>query len=193
MVVFARDMTKIVFILLINIMVVLGMASWTQADTIDGFGTLKLGMTPSEVVALDACSTRTMCLYEIFRKNRYVTLIYDANVLSHMMASSLLPTAKLTHIDIDMGAHTKEWFEKLYDSLVSQYALAHIPTKQEDTQFQDGTDDELIIGFAEGAILLKLVRRPFGNLILRVVYQNEAAAEAQRQYWEQITLQSPTR
>jgi len=163
--------------------------SVSSAKTIDGFGKLKFGMNPREVEALDGCSSSTECLYEILGKNRYFTLAYGANGLPGPSESPPSSTAKLTHIDIDMGNHTKEWFGELYQVLVAQYPVSYIPTEQEDKQFQDGTTDELIIGFADGTVLLKIVRRPFGNFILRVIYQDAEAAQAQRQHWEQISPQ----
>ena len=156
----------------------------TQANTIDGFGKLKFGMTPSAVEALEGCSSEHECLYNLLGKNRYFTLSYGKKESAGSPDASHSPTGSLTHIDIDMGNHTREWFGELYEVLVSQYPLSHVPTEQEDIQFQNGTDQELIIGFAEGSVLLKIVRRQFGNTILRVVYQDEVAAKAQREHWK---------
>ncbi|GEM_PF-1757034 len=181
---------KVSFGLAAILIVIFGGTPSLQADPIDGFGKLKLGMTPGEVEALKGCSSGTECLYEILGKNRYFTLIYDAKSSKSGMQSPPSPTAKLTHIDIDMGNHTREWFGELYEVLATQYPVTHIPTKQEDIRFQKGTDNELIIGFANGSVLLKIVRRPFGNLILRVIYQDDAAAQAQRLYWERMNAQS---
>ncbi len=105
------------------------------------------------------------------------------------METSPSPTAKLTKIVIDMGNHTRESFGELYETLVSQYPVSHVPTEPEDIRFQEGTDNELIIGLADGSVILKIVRRPFGNLILRVVYQDRAAAEALTEFWEQTRPQ----
>ncbi|MDT7042101.1 hypothetical protein [Candidatus Nitronereus thalassa] len=156
-----------------------------QAKPIDGVGQLKFGMKPSAVEALDGCSSEYECLYDILGKNRYFTLSYGRSGPSSTPDDSHSQNGTLTHIDIDMGSHTKEWFGELYEVLVSQYPLSHIPTEQEDDHFQSGKDQELIIGFADGSVLLKIVRRKFGNTILRVVYQDEVAAKAQRNHWEQ--------
>ncbi len=184
-------MTQVAFMLaLVHLLVVWGGVSLTQASTIEGFGKLKLGMTPSEVEALEGCATETECLYDLLGKNRYFTLSYGANSSKNSPESPPSPTAKLSQIDIDMGNHTNEWFGELYRALRSQYPVSHVPTEPEDARFQEGTDNELIIGFAEGSVLLKIVRRPFGNLILRVIYQNGAAAQAQREYWDKTRPQS---
>lgn len=174
-----------VLLLTLAIMIMLGWVTLAQAHGIKGVGKLEFGMKPSEVEALEGCSSQTECLYDLMGKNRYFTLVYDAKHSKDPMETTPPPTANLTHIDIDMGNHTKEWFGELYEVLIRQYPLSHIPTEQEDLKFQNGTDNELIIGFAEGSVLLKIVRRQFGNAILRVVYQDSAAAEAQRQSWEQ--------
>lgn len=184
-----RKQKFVYFILFLSLGVMLGWATLVQAHAIQGVGKLKFGMKPSEVEALEGCSSQTECLYDLMGKNRYFTLMYDAK---NPMESPPPPTANLTHIDIDMGNHTREWFAELYEVLVAQYPVSHIPTKQEDINFQNGTDNELIIGFAEGSVLLKIVRRKFGNTILHVLYQNEAAAEAQRQSWEQYQTQAPS-
>ncbi len=177
-------------LVLVPFMVALGGTALTQANTIEGFGKLKLGMTPREVEALQGCSSNTECLYDLLGKNRYFTLTYGANESNNNTESPPSPTAELTKIDIDMGNHTRESFGELYETLVSQYPVSHVPTESEDTRFQEGTDNELIIGFADGSVILKIVRRPFGNLILRVVYQDSAAAQAQREYWEKTRPES---
>lgn len=172
-------------LLILTLLIVIGGTTVVQAQTIKGVGKLEFGMKPNEVETLEGCSSQTQCLYDLMGKNRYFTLIYDGNTSNHVTDSTPSPTATLTHIDIDMGIHTNIWFSELYEVLVGQYPVAHIPTKQENLNFQNGTDNELIIGFAEGSVLLKIVRRQFGNTILHVVYQDKASAEVQRQSWEQ--------
>ena len=171
-------------ILVFPLLVFLSGPTPSHAKPVEGFGKLKFGMKPKEVEALEGCSSSTECLYEILGKNRYFILKYGANGLTGNEVSSPPPTANLSQIDIDMGNHTKEWFLELYDVLARQYPVSHIPGEQEDANFRDGTNNELIIGFADDTVLLKLVRRPFGNLILRVIYQDQAAAQTLRQHWE---------
>ena len=177
-------------LLVLILLIVIGGTTLAQAQTINGLGQLEFGMKPGEVEALEGCSSQTQCLYDLMGKNRYFTLVYDAKDPNDRIESTPPPTAHLTHIDIDMGNHTREWFGELYEVLVGQYPVAYIPTEQEDLKFQNGTDNELIIGFAEGSVLLKIVRRQFGNTILRVAYQDNAAAEVQRQSWEQTQPKS---
>jgi hypothetical protein len=174
-----------IVMILLPLLMGLGEASLIQAKTTEGFGKLKLGMTPSEVEALEGCTTNTTCLYDLLGKNRYFTLSYGENDSTRNVEVSPGATTTLRQIDIDMGNHTNEWFGELYEALASQYQVFYVPTETEDSRFQEGKDHELLVGFADGSVLLKIVRRPYGNLILRVVYQNEEAAKALREYWIQ--------
>ncbi|MYC27261.1 MAG: hypothetical protein F4X63_04590 [Nitrospira sp. SB0662_bin_26] len=155
-----------------------------QAATIQGFGTLKFGMTPAEVVALEDCSSQTECLYDLLGKNRYFTLAYGPGASSGDGATP----ATLSHIDIEMGTYTQEWFLEVFEVLTTQYPTTHEPTDQELAVFRDGSAQELTFGFAEGFVLLKLVRRPFGNMIIHVVYQDAAHAQAQRDTWNAAVI-----
>ena len=182
------SLRKILLFGLLNIILAGGAISATHADTIDGVGELKFGMKPSEVESLEGCSSETQCLYEILGKNRYFTLVYRANKKSTAVASPP-PTAPLTHIHIDMGVHTDEWFNELYSALASQHPLSYLPTNQEKDQFNKGANKELTIGFANGSVLLTLIRRQY-NLVLRVVIQDQEASIALRQNWERAITQS---
>jgi len=164
------------------LMSLLAMTAPLQAATIQGFGTLKFGMTPAEVTELEDCSSQTECLYDLLGKNRYFSLGYGP--ISNgpdTPAGATLST--LNHIDIEMGTYTQEWFLEVFDVLASQYPIQHDPTGREQADFQEGISQELVIGFAEGFVLLKVVRRPFGNLIIHVVYQDAAQARVQRDNW----------
>ena len=182
------SLRKICLFGLLNIILAGSAISPTHADTIDGVGKLKFGMKPSEVESLEGCSSETQCLYEILGKNRYLALFYRANKKSTAVASPP-PTATLTHIHIDMGVHTDEWFTELYSSLASQHPLSYLPTNQEKDQFNKGANKELTIGFANGSVLLTLIRRQY-NLVLRVVIQDQEASIALRQNWERAITQS---
>ncbi len=152
-----------------------------HAQQIHGFGELKFGMPPAEVAALAGCSSQTECLYDLLGKNRYFVLGYG---LAHGTTDKPVGTdAHLSRIDIDMGAYTREWFQELFEVFSSQYTLSHSPTEQENASFQQSRSHELVIGFAEDMVLLKVVRRSFGNLIIRMVYQDADHAQAQRQVW----------
>ncbi len=170
----------------VNLVGVLLWASSLHAAPIHGFGELKFGMPPAEVAALAGCSSHTECLYDLLGKNRYFMLEYGpARAATDPPAGA---AAHLRRIDIDMGAYTREWFQELFEVFSSQYALSHHPTEREDTSFQEGRSRELVIGFAEGLVLLKVVRRPFGNLIIRMVYQDADHARVQRQVWSAVPV-----
>lgn len=176
-----RGMSVLVFFLAIGLVV---SGSFVYAASIQGFGTLKFGMAPAEVAALEDCSSQTECLYDILGKNRYFTLHYGSEGDASGHADSSETTqATLSLIDIEMGTYTKEWFLEIFEVLAAQYPVNHHPTEHESAFFQQGDSPELVIGFADGFVLLKVVRRPFGNMIIRVVYQDADHAQAQRQTW----------
>ena len=162
--------------------------STAMSEQLKGVGELNFGMTPDTVQALSSCSSSEECLYELLGKNRYFTLSYDRpNLSEEKPRENQLPTGRLLRsIDVDMGNYTAEWFMELYEVLKSQYSLVHIPTDQEDTLFQQGQDSELIIGFADGHVLLKVVRRTFGNLILRIIFQDTTWATHTRKTWASL-------
>ena len=166
----------------LSLVSLLALATSLQAAPLQGVGTLQFGMTPDEVAALKDCSSQTECLYDLLGKNRYFTLGYGP-VQNGPDALAGAPPATLSHIDIEMGTYTQEWFLELFEVLASQYPIQHDPTGQEQADFQERHAQELVIGFAEGFVLLKVVRRPFGNIIIRVVYQDAAHAQAQRDNW----------
>ena len=182
------NLRKIWLVGLLNIILAGSTVSPTNADTIDGFGKLKFGMKPSEVESLEGCADETECLYQILGKNRYFTLVYGANEKSTVMVSPP-QTATLTHIHIDMGVHTDEWFTELYSALASQHPLSYLPTNQEKDQINKGANEKLTIGFANGSVLLTLIRRQY-NLVLQVVIQDQEASIALRQNWERAITQS---
>ena len=144
---------------------------------------MKFGMKPDEVAALDGCSSQTECLYEILGKNRYFHLVYRPERTSGPGDPAIPTPGTLSLINIDMGNYTRTWFLELMDVLASQFPVVHSPTEQENAMFQQGKSQELIIGLADGVVLLKIVRRPFGNLILRVIYQDADKAKVQRALW----------
>ncbi len=157
-----------------------------HAAPIQGFGSLKFGMTPAEVAALQDCSSQTECLYDLLGKNRYFTLGYgpDAGAPDSSAPSGDGPApGTLSHIDIEMGTYTQEWFLEIFEVLATQYPLKHEPTDTEQAGFQQGNSQELVIGFLDGFVLLKVMRRPFGNMIIHLVFQDEAHAQAQRERW----------
>ncbi|MEC4672712.1 MAG: hypothetical protein VST68_00855 [Nitrospirota bacterium] len=147
------------------------------SKSLDGVGELKFGMTPKTVQALPGCLSSSECLYELLGKNRYFALSYGAAAPSDQNTRGLMVDKNrlLRTINVDMGNYTSAWFLELFEVLQSQYPLTYSPTEQDDTLFQRGQRSELIIGFADGHVVLKVVRRAFGNLILRVVFQDVAS------------------
>ena len=141
---------------------------------IDGFRELKFGMTEQEVSALPACSNSKECLYELTDKNRYIELTY----LPDEVSDTTEPTGKLAKITIDMGLYRDEWYQQLQMILGASYPLTQDLTEATKQSFLAGQINELNSGFEDGQVVLKVVRRPFGNLELKVVYQNPALAKA---------------
>ena len=176
--------TTLLRLVALSLVSLLAMTAPLQAATIQGFGTLKFGMTPAEVEALEDCSSQTECLYDILGKTRCFTLGYGpVDGAPDSAAPSGATPATLSHIDIEMGTYTREWFLEVFEVLAAQYPINHQPTTHEQTVFQQGQAHELVIGFVDGFVLLKVVRRPFGNMIIHVVYQDAAHAHAQRERW----------
>ena len=178
--------TTLLLLSTLSLVSLLAMTAPLQAATIQGFGTLKFGMSPAEVEALEDCSSRNECLYDLLGKNRYFTLGYGPSAGA---PDSSVPTgdgvtpATLSHIDIEMGTYTQEWFLEVFEVLAAQYPIKHHPTDTEQAGFQQGISNELVIGFVDGFVLLKVVRRPFGNMIIHLVFQDTAHAQAQRELW----------
>jgi hypothetical protein len=142
-------------------------------ESIDGFRDLKFGMTEQEVSALPACRSSTECLYELSDKNRYLDLTYLPETASGAAESAgTSPTPRLAKITIDMGTYTDEWHQQLQIILGDSYRLTHDLTETTMQSFVAKQQDELNAGYENGQVLLKVVRRPFGNMTLKVIYQN---------------------
>ena len=145
--------------------------------SIDGFRDLKFGMTEEEVSALPACRSSTECLYELTDKNRYVEMTYLPETVPGSAESTGTPPApRLAKITIDMGPYTDEWHQQLQIILGESYRLTHDLTEATMQSFLATKQDELNAGYEDGQVLLTVVRRPFGNMTLKVVYQNAALA-----------------
>lgn len=153
--------------------VVLAGAVSYAGESIDGFRDLKFGMTEQEVSALPACRSSTECLYELTDKNRYLDLTYLPETASGTAESAgTSPTPRLAKITIDMGTYTDEWHQQLQIILGDSYRLTHDLTETTMQSFLAKQQDELNAGYENGQVLLKVVRRPFGNMTLKVIYQN---------------------
>ena len=145
------------------------------AEPIDGFRELKFGMNPEEVNALPNCSTPHECMYELSNKNRYVKLTYGSD--NSIQKSQPTETPRLQKISIDMGQYSEDWYKQLQVILGSSYRLTHDFTDETMNAFLAKQVEELQAGYEDGQVLLKVIRRQFGNMILEVIYQNAGLAE----------------
>ncbi len=151
--------------------------AWAQESPlspIDGFRDLKFGMTQEEVAALEVCSSAQDCMYELSEKNRYITLAY---LPDDSISSSSQPTPQLAKITIDMGHFTEPWYQQLQRILGDSYQLTQDFSDAALQGFLEKHQPELPLGYENGQIVLKVVRRPFGNLVLKVIYQNPLLAQ----------------
>jgi hypothetical protein len=150
------------------------------AEPLDGFRDLKFGMTPQEIKALKTCSTSHECLYELSDKIRYIHLTYVKDTTTP--GSDFPEPPRLAKITIDMGQYSDAWHQQLQIILGNSYRLTHDYTDKTMNAFLAKKFDELKAGYEDGQIVLKVVRRQFGNMTLKVVYQNTTlAAEFNRQ------------
>ena len=145
------------------------------ADPLDGFRDVKFGMTQNEIKQLTACSTALECMYELSNKNRYVQLTYATNHKS-TNADSADAIPRLSKITIDMGHFTDEWYQQLQMILSNSYRLTHDFTKETMEAFLKKQSKTLTSGYENGQVLLTVARRPFGNLVLKVIYQDMTLA-----------------
>ena len=145
------------------------------AEPLDGFRDLKFGMTQEEVKALKTCSTAHECLYDLSDKIRYIHLTYDKETTTPGSPPSETP--RLAKITIDMGQYSDDWHQQLQIILGNSYRLTNDYTDETMNAFLAKEFEELNAGYENGQIVLKVVRRKFGNLTLKVVYQNTALAE----------------
>ena len=144
------------------------------AEPIDGFRDLKFGMTPETVKALPICRTSENCLYELSNKNRYIHLTYTRE--NTPPGSDPNEPSQLTKISIDMGQYSDQWHQQLQKILGNSYRLTHDFTDEAAKAFLALQVEELKSGYEDGQVVLAVVRRPFGNLILKVIYQNKTLA-----------------
>ena len=143
------------------------------ADPIDGFRDLKFGMSPQEAQALKNCSTSQECIYELSNKNRYVHLTYGPDDLTQDPKATHLGLEKIT---IDMGLFTEDWYQQLQVILGQSYRLTQDFTEEDMKAFLSNQQKELNAGYEDGQVVLMVTRRQFGNMILKVIYQNSPRA-----------------
>lgn len=151
-----------------------------SGEPIDGFRDLKFGMTEQEVSGLAACSSSKACMYELSDKNRYIELFY----MGEKTEDTALQTALngegkgLARISIDMGHYTEEWFKQLQIILSNSYKVTQDLQQETIQAFLAEEQSELTKGYDNGQVLLTVYRRPFGNLVLKVIYQSPSLARA---------------
>lgn len=146
-------------------------------EPIQGFRDLHFGMTPQEVAALDACSSSTDCMYELTEKNRYLTVTYLPEASPNPSESNnTSPLPRLAKIAIDMGQYTDEWHQQLQVILGNSYHLTQDFSEEQLQSFLKRKQDQLHTGYDDGQVVLTLVRRTFGNLVIRILYQNPPLA-----------------
>ena len=159
-------------------------------QSINGFRDLTFGMTEQEVSAIPACRNSTECLYELTDKNRYLELTYLSETVSNSAESAgSRPISRLAKITIDMGPYTDEWHQQLQVILGESYRLTQDLTPATMESFAAKQQDELIAGYENGQVLLMIVRRPFGNLTMQVVYQN---ADLAANFIQQMKAEIPS-
>ncbi len=145
------------------------------AKPLDGFRDLKFGMTQEEVKKFGACSTARECLYDLAGKIRYLHLSYDQKTPTSGSQASEQP--RLAKITIDMGQYSDMWHQQLQTVMADSYRLTHDFSDEIMNAFLDKKLQELKSGYEDGQIVLVVARRKFGNMTLKVVYQNTRLAE----------------
>jgi hypothetical protein len=144
------------------------------AEPIDGFRDLKFGMTPQEVQTLPNCSTSQECLYELSNKNRYLQLTYTQD--GSAAGSNSTTTPRLAKITIDMGQYSEGSYHQLQVMMGNSYRLTHDFTDETMNAFLANELHVLQAGYEDGHVVLVVVRREFGNMTIKVTYQNTPLA-----------------
>jgi hypothetical protein len=153
-----------------------------RSEPIDGFRDIKFGMTEKEVSSLEVCPSSEECLYELLGKNRYLNLFYQNSVEGESSTTKLEAQGppRLVRITIDMGAFSDQFYGELQQMLGDSYYMTHDLTENEINAFLNKQTSELVLEYEGGKVLLKVVRRKFGNLVLKVIYQNDKMAAESR-------------
>jgi hypothetical protein len=145
------------------------------AEPIDGFRDLKFGMTAQDVQALPNCSTSHECLYELSDKNRYLQLTYTQENSASSLDSTNTP--RLAKITIDMGHYTEDSYHQLQVLMGNSYRLTHDFMDETMNAFLAKELHLLQAGYEDGQVILTVVRRDFGNMTLKIIYQNTTLAK----------------
>lgn len=158
------------------------LVSPAQSEPIEGFRDLKFGMTEKEVSSLEACTSSSECLYELFGKNRYLHLRYrnSGTVSSPSSKPDGQNPPRLVRITIDMGAFTDQFYGELQKMMGDSYHVTLDLTENDINAFLKEQTTELVLEYENGQVLLKVVRRKFGNLVVKVIYQTAKMAAESR-------------
>jgi hypothetical protein len=117
-------------------------------------------------------------MYELTEKNRYLTVTYLPKASPNPSESKdTSPLPRLAKIAIDMGQYTDEWHQQLQVILGNSYHLTQDFSEEQLQNFLKRKQDQLHTGYDDGQVVLTLVRRTFGNLVIRILYQNPPLAK----------------
>jgi len=165
---------------LLGLLCLLGTPSPLAAgEPITGFRDLQFGMTQQEVKGLQACTSAKECIYELSEKNRYFELWYMGEPAEDVSLQTALngQGKGLARISIDMGQFTEDWYKQLQHILGNSYQLTQDVSPEDIKAFLAMQAPELTIGYENGQVLLTVIRRQFGNMILKVIYQSPEMAK----------------
>ena len=173
-----RHSAMIATLIILTLMVI----TPVHSEPIEGFRDLKFGMTEKEVSSLDACPSSSECLYELMGKNRYLHTLYHNSDPGSSPSSrpdgENLP--RLVLISIDLGKFSDHFYGELQQMLGDSYNVTLDLTEKEINAFMNKQTSELVLEYEDGMVLLKVVRRNFGNLVLKVIYQTAKMAAESR-------------
>ena len=115
-------------------------------------------------------------------KNRYLHPLYHNSDPGSSPSSrpdgQNLP--RLVLISIDMGNFSDHFYGELQQMLGDSYNVTLDLTENEINAFLNEQTSELVLEYEDGKVLLKVVRRKFGNLVLKVIYQSDKMAAESR-------------
>ena len=154
------------------------LVSPAQSEPIEGFRDLKFGMTEKEVSSLEACTSSSECLYELLGKNRYLHPLYRNSGPGSSPSSKPIGQnpPRLVRVTIDMGTFSDQFYGELQQILGDSYQMSLDLTENDINAFLNEQTSELVLEYENGQVVLKVVRRKFGNLVLKVIYQSEKMA-----------------
>src|SRR5690606_10840585 len=118
------------------------------------------------------------CLYELYEKNRYMKLAYrPETALQGTNSNGTDLTPLLAQIIIDMVRYSDEWHQEIQVILGASYRLTQDLNEQTMHSLMTEQQEELNAGYEDGQVVLQVLRRPFGNITLKVVYQDDELAK----------------